>query len=175
MSMKDQFTKEEWMKVVTAPGMAGALVFAASPSGPIGMMQEMQATSAGAREFLQQYASSSPLLQSMLDEASRQLTDDEKKALLAEAQEKAKAQMEAMKGDSPEQQTSKILGQLQEAIALVKAKGSAADVENYKQLLMSVAQRTAEAAKEGGFLGIGGVAVSDQEKAMLDKIRQAIG
>lgn len=111
----------------------------------------------------------------MLDEASRQLTDDEKKALLAEAQEKAKAQMEAMKGDSPEQQTSKILGQLQEAIALVKAKGSAADVENYKQLLMSVAQRTAEAAKEGGFLGIGGVAVSDQEKAMLDKIRQAIG
>lgn len=60
MSMKDQFTKEEWMKVVTAPGMAGALVFAASPSGPIGMMQEMQATSAGARSSYSSMPAAAP-------------------------------------------------------------------------------------------------------------------
>ena len=37
------------------------------------------------------------------------------------------------------------------------------------------AQRTAEAAKEGGFLGLGGVRVSDAEQATLAEIARVLG
>ena len=40
----------------------------------------------------------------------------------------------------------------------------------FKSWLWSVAQKSAEAGKEGGFLGFGGVAVSDAEKATLAEI-----
>jgi hypothetical protein len=37
-----------------------------------------------------------------------------------------------------------------------------------------ISQHVAEAAKEGGFLGTGGVAVSQAEKAMLAEISNAL-
>lgn len=139
------------------------------------MMQELDASSKGLREALQQSGGKSPLMQAMLEETGRQLSDQEKKDLLADAQASAWNKMEEMKGLTPEQQKQKMVAELKEAVALVASKGSPEDVRHYKDVLLDVAQRTAEAAKEGGFLGIGGVAVSDQEKAMLDLIRQAIG
>ena len=41
--------------------------------------------------------------------------------------------------------------------------------------LWRVARKSAEAGKEGGFLGFGGVAVSDAEKATLEEIATALG
>jgi hypothetical protein len=38
-----------------------------------------------------------------------------------------------------------------------------------------VSQKVAEAATEGGFLGFGGVQVSDAERATLDDIAEALG
>ena len=40
--------------------------------------------------------------------------------------------------------------------------------------LLKIASRVAEAAKEGGFLGIGGVPVSAAERAALDEITAAL-
>jgi hypothetical protein len=40
--------------------------------------------------------------------------------------------------------------------------------------LQEIAQKAAEAAKEGGFLGFGGVAISDAEKATLAQIAAAL-
>ena len=39
---------------------------------------------------------------------------------------------------------------------------------------MKVAQSTAEAAKGGGFLGIGGTQVSAEEQGAIDRIRTAL-
>ena len=41
-------------------------------------------------------------------------------------------------------------------------------------MIMNVAQRSAEAAKEGGFLGIGGTLVSKQEQQALSEIGAAL-
>jgi len=41
--------------------------------------------------------------------------------------------------------------------------------------LSSISQKVAEASSEGGFLGIGGVQVSDAEKATLGDIAKALG
>jgi len=40
----------------------------------------------------------------------------------------------------------------------------------FKQLLKTIAEQTAEASKEGGFLGFGGVRVSDAEKASVAEV-----
>ena len=44
-----------------------------------------------------------------------------------------------------------------------------------KQWLANVAKATAEATKEGGFLGFGGTLVSDEEKAALATIHSTLG
>jgi hypothetical protein len=53
-----------------------------------------------------------------------------------------------------------------------KAPGDAAV---FKAWLRSISQKVAEAATEGGFMGIGGVQVSDAEKATLADISRALG
>jgi hypothetical protein len=53
-----------------------------------------------------------------------------------------------------------------------KAPGDAAD---FKGWLLSISQKVAEASAEGGFLGVGGVQVSDAEKATLADIAKALG
>ncbi|MCD0166739.1 hypothetical protein IHN58_13865, partial [Deinococcus sp. 12RED42] len=45
MSIKDNFTSDEWFKVMTGPGRAGAAVMAASPSGLTGLIAEARAIS----------------------------------------------------------------------------------------------------------------------------------
>jgi hypothetical protein len=65
-------------------------------------------------------------------------------------------------------------------IALIKAGAAAvaakspAEVQSYKATILAVAQATAEASKEGGFLGIGGTLVSKDEQAALDAIKAAL-
>ena len=52
---------------------------------------------------------------------------------------------------------------------------SADEVDEYRRFLLDVAQKAAEASKEGGFLGIGAVLVSDQEKAAIARLTEALG
>lgn len=65
-------------------------------------------------------------------------------------------------------------------LALIKAgidqvaQGNPGEVAAYKSMILSTAQATAEAAKEGGFLGIGGKQVSPEEQAVLDQLRAAL-
>ena len=42
-------------------------------------------------------------------------------------------------------------------------------------MLVAVAEDAANAAKEGGFLGFGGVRVSDKERAFIDEVSKAAG
>ena len=57
----------------------------------------------------------------------------------------------------------------------VVAQKSPAEAEEYKRWLVLLAQRTAEAAKEGGFLGIGGTRVSEAETKALKDLAATLG
>ena len=50
-----------------------------------------------------------------------------------------------------------------------------AEAGAFKDWLKQIAQKTAEASTEGGFLGFGGVQVSEAEKATLAEIASALG
>ena len=60
------------------------------------------------------------------------------------------------------------------AIAILKQKGSPQDLNAYRQLLIEIADRTANAAKEGSFLGFGGERVSEGERTVIQRISQAL-
>ncbi len=42
-------------------------------------------------------------------------------------------------------------------------------------MIVEVAEKSANAAKEGGFLGFGGVRVSDKEQAFITEVKKAAG
>jgi hypothetical protein len=77
-------------------------------------------------------------------------------------------------GAKPGELKQKAMDELRGTVALVNEK-AAYDAEAFKGWLSQVAQKTEEAAKEGGFLGFGGVAVSDAERATLAEIAGVLG
>jgi membrane-bound lytic murein transglycosylase B len=66
------------------------------------------------------------------------------------------------------------LANLKEVSAILNAKAPQ-DAAGFKAWLQTMSKNVAEASSEGGFLGIGGVQVSDAEKATLADISRALG
>jgi hypothetical protein len=63
-----------------------------------------------------------------------------------------------------------ILEDVTKQVALVDAKAEANEAKDFKMWLYKVANDTAEAAKEGDFMGIGGVKVNQAEKDALAQL-----
>ena len=66
------------------------------------------------------------------------------------------------------------IDELRAVAGLLDAKAPA-DATGFKAWLREVARKAAEAGTEGGFLGFGGVTVSEAEKATLAEIDAALG
>ena len=63
-----------------------------------------------------------------------------------------------------------LLEELEGAYRTVAAKGTSEELQAYGRWLVAAAQAAADAAKEGGFMGIGAVRVSEGEQTMLELI-----
>ena len=67
-----------------------------------------------------------------------------------------------------------VLGKVREALALLGTKATPEELASYKQMIVMVAEKTAKASKEGGFLGFGGERVSAGEQAFLDQVKSLL-
>jgi hypothetical protein len=91
------------------------------------------------------------------------------------SQDQIKPEMEKLKSEKePAAIKQAIVDYITSGVDLVSSK-SADDGKAYSEWLMHLAQKTAEASKEGGFLGIGAVRVSDKEQAALDELTEILG
>jgi hypothetical protein len=162
MANQANFTPEEWVQLLEAPMVAGMAVSAAEPSGLFGMLKESFATGrllvqaktdAGANELVKAVAAAYG-------------TADGRKA----ASEGLRAKLS---GGQPAEIKGKALDALRGVAALLAAKAPE-DATAFKAWLTQVSQAVAEAASEGGFLGFGGVQVSEAEKATLAEITTAL-
>ena len=162
MANKASFTPDEWVLLLESPMMAGMAVSAAEPSGLFGMLKES-------------FATGKLLVQAKSDASANELV----KAVAAdyETAEGRKAASEGLKaklgGGQPGDIKAKALDALRQVTALLAAKAPG-DAAAYKAWLAHISQNVAEASKEGGFLGFGGVQVSDAEKATLAEISAAL-
>jgi hypothetical protein len=74
-------------------------------------------------------------------------------------------------GDDP---SAVVTARLHEALGIVDTKGSPEDADAYRKFVVAVARGAAEAHKEGGFIGIGGRKISDEEAAALKEIQAVV-
>ena len=163
MANKAAFTTDEWKQVLGGVFMAGFAVTAADPSGLWGLLKE---TFASGRALMEAKSSASA------GELSKAIVSDiETSEGRAAAQEFVKGRLHGAKREEIKQRA---MDALRSAAAIVDQKAPS-DAAAYKAWLVQIATNVAEASKEGGFLGFGGVTVSDAEKATLSEIAAALG
>ncbi|ADV67564.1 hypothetical protein [Deinococcus maricopensis] len=165
LQARAQYTQDEWFKIMNGPGRAGVMVIAAGPSGITGVLAEMQEVALSLQEGTRGL-DAPPLLRAMRDALTN--TSPEEVKALRDAQPHERAR-------NTEDLKAQARDGLRQAAWLVSAKSSPEDAAAYKQLIVTTAERVAAAAKEGGFLGIGGVQVSEGEKAAIEDIRHLLG
>lgn len=166
MATKADFTPEEWDLLRQAPMLAGMGVTIADPSNPVGMVQEAMAMANSVRDAVTQFTDA-PLLKELFGNVDEMRTDNPMEGL--------REQMKAAGVDkSPALMTDWIVGRVKSAADLLNQK-AADDADEFNHWLVAVAQKVAQAAREGGFLGIGGQPVSDEERAYISKLAGALG
>lgn len=162
MATKTDFGTEEWSRLVASPMVAGIAITAADPSGIWGLVKEGMA---GAWALLEarQNAQANPLVKAVAEDFA---TPDGRSAARAALQTR-------MTGKSASQLKDAALAELRAISDLLDTKAPN-DAATFKAWLQEVANKAAEAGTEGGFLGFGGVAVSDAEKATIAEISAAL-
>lgn len=163
MADKSSFAPDEWKQILGGVMLTGLAVTTAEPSGLWGMLKESIA-SGGAVLHAAQDPNSNGLVKAVVADfqtsEGRTAARDDIKAILSGATSTADAHTKTI-------EALKTVGTLLDAKA-------AADAPAFKAWLQSIGEKTANAASEGGFLGWGGVAVSEAEKAALDQISKAL-
>jgi hypothetical protein len=154
MTTKNDFTGEEWTRVLRAPFVAGMAISLADPGGPIEMSKETMTT--------MKSATNPPTREQLLTE------------IALDIQSMTQQRESPISGFKP-QAAQQILDELGAVSEIVTTKATAEEAAAFKQWLLTTAQAAADAAKEGGFMGFGAVQVSEGEQKMLDQVRAAIG
>ena len=147
MTRKADFNADEWAKVVEGPLLAGMRVISADRGGTIRESLAMSKVYAAARQ--------------------RQGTSELLDELVATPPAIDPARAQAARDDAIEG--------LREAVRVLEDKATPEEVEAFEAFIRDVAQATARAHKEGGFLGIGGKEISPDEQTALDEIDAVLG
>ncbi|MFO1035560.1 MAG: hypothetical protein U1E45_01830 [Geminicoccaceae bacterium] len=163
MADQSSFTSDEWTLLLESPMLAGLAVTAAEPSGIFGTIKE-SFSAASAIAHAKTDAATNPLIKAVADAYG---TSEGRTAARDGLGTK-------LKGKKPAEMKEAAIGALGQVAALLSAKAPA-DAAAFKAWLNGIAQKAAEAASEGGFLGFGGVKVSDAEKATLGEIATVLG
>ncbi|HEX3263085.1 MAG TPA: hypothetical protein VHR37_05415 [Solirubrobacterales bacterium] len=149
MTGKADYTEEEWKLLREAPTSAGMLVIQADRGGTIRESFSMAKAYTDARK----------------DHGASQLLDD----VTSE-----KPEVDRTRFESAEDLRTSLLQHIRDAVSLLQEKATPEEVDEYRRFLMNVANRVAEAHREG-FLGMSGERVSEAEQQAVDEIAEASG
>lgn len=145
MTRKADFNAEEWSTLAEAPVLAGMRLVTAGRGGTIRESMAMGKIYAAAR----QQHGDSELLDDLV--SSPPAIDPKRVG-----------------------STGNLAGaadqRLREAAAILEAKATAEEVESYRGFVVTLAEAVANAHKEGGFMGVGGTQVGEDEQRALDEI-----
>ena len=162
MATKADFTVDEWKLILGSPMLTGMAVTLAEPSGLWGLMREGMASG----QALLAARKDPGALSLVKDIVADMETGDGRTA----AREGVKAQLT---GKTPAELKAQVLTTLTRVSDILDAKAGA-DSGPFKAWLKHVSERVAEASTEGGFLGFGGVKVTEAEKASIEDVARAL-
>ena len=161
MANKANFTQEEWARVLASPVVTGIAITAADPSGLWGVLKEGVA-SGWALLNAKQDANANALVKAVAEDFAG-----------GDGRTLVRDRLQAFRGAQASELKRKAVDELRAVSSVIDAKAPE-DAAAFKSWLRDIAQKAAEAGNEGGFLGFGGVAVSDAEKATLAEISSAL-
>jgi hypothetical protein len=147
MTSKADFTAEEWKLVLEGPPSAGMLVITAQRGGTLRETITMAKAYAEARQLHGQ--------SELLDEIVT-----------------AKPEIDHTRYHSLEELKEHSLGHLRDAVALLEAKATPDERDDYKRFIVNLAEKVASAHRERGH---GEEAVSDAERAAIAAVKEALG
>jgi hypothetical protein len=155
MTTRVDFTDEEWQRLGRAPLVAGMAISFADPGGPIEAVKETNAA-----------------LRTVLQAAESGDHGDFVQGVATDVAEQARHRHNPMAGFKPRGADARdeILEELRKVGALLVAKTTPEEADQFREWLKQAAQSTARAAKEGGFLGFNAERVSENEQQMLETL-----
>jgi hypothetical protein len=159
MTTKADFTDEEWARLERAPIVAGMAISLADPGGPIEAFKETSAS-----------------LKSVLEAARADGQSELVTSVAGSVAEKAQHRQNPL-GDFKArgaQAGVEILDELGAVNQLLTEKATPDEADEFREWLLATARRTAEAAKEGGFMGFRAERVSEGEQQMLERLREVL-
>jgi hypothetical protein len=161
MATQSDFSQEEWNKIIELPLSIGTAVIVTPQAGPVQFVQEISSL----MQFIgDSKASPIPLVAAVAQAiASRKPVHEESTTMGGAAEQ------------TGEQLQRQLLDHIAEANKLLEARISVEEATDYKLWLIQVAERVAQAAKEGTFLGLGGTRVTEAETMVIAEIAEALG
>ena len=144
-SIKSQYSEQEWFEISSMPTMVGAAMAGAGKSGVIGTAKEAMANMKAIVAARNDYPDNQ-LIAAVLEKADS-FSDARERA--GNYREMAVDKMKEQNISSPEQFNAFMLDHCDRAIALVAAKCSAKETDEYRQWAKDVAEKVASAASEG--------------------------
>ena len=158
MTTKSDYTEQEWEGLLQAPMMAGMYIIVADMS-VTGIAKE----SAGMLKAIQ--AQVAP-------DTARELVGAVVADIVARSSNKQKLQQPEL--DKHQDPKLQIMNILVGYLAVLGEKSTPEEKAGFGSWLLTVAQATAEAGREGGFLSIGSVRVSEKEETALAELKAVL-
>ena len=149
MTAKSDFTSEEWEAVLEGPPAVGLMVAAAQRGG----------------SFRESYSMAKAYTEARMEHGASRLLDD----IVGE-----KPRLERPHVKSVDELKQQALDHLGRSVSVVEQKATEDEVDQYKQFVVGLAARVAEAHREG-FLGFTGDRVSDAERQAVSEVADALG
>jgi hypothetical protein len=160
MLTKNDFAASDWNTLRDTPYLVGLATLLAEPSG-LGTIKESIAITMGIWE---NQASEIPLIRALTSKAEMQA-----------AQDSLKSRLTGSKGEpSKNVMRDLALEHARSSIALLSGKADSKEIDAYRKLLYGLAEKVANASREGGILGFGGKSVSAAEQSFLDDLQNAV-
>lgn len=171
MTIKDAFSEDEWFLLSAMPGMIGAAMSNAAPSGIIGTIKEMSAGMRASVHAREEHPDSE-LIKALMSKAENW---DQAKEKMADYRERAQQRVKSANVSSREDLQAMAVQDCRAAATLVNERCSESEAHAYKQWTVDIARAVAEAAKEGSILGFGGERISPAELELLHRIEATLG
>jgi hypothetical protein len=160
VTARPDFTEEEWARLGRAPLVVAMAISLADPGGPIEVLKESGAALKVIVEAAQSGSYGAFVTELAHDVAAK-----------TQRRENPLAGFNPGRTDA----ATRVLDELRGVEALLVAKADEEDADAYREWLRIAAQRSALAAREGGFLGFGGQQVSEREQEMLGRLGEIFG
>ncbi|HEY8445475.1 MAG TPA: hypothetical protein VIL01_00045 [Thermomicrobiales bacterium] len=159
MTGKEAFTEEEWATLVEVPVLTMLCASFAESDRRLGYLREIAAGSQAITRAVESYP------------------DNELIAAVAwamEDEEMGRRFAERMQGLTAEEMTERLFARCHEAMAILVDKASEKEIKEYATWILDIGEEVALATAKGGFLGIGGQAVTSEERTFLQRLADAL-